>query len=196
MLEMFGALAALTLWGWAAALGILVFLVLMTENEILDLGIVLSIITVGLVFWWNGVAFWPWVVVHKIDILMYGIGYVFIGVLWSYFKYDRFSSASRRRYDSDVQCNRITPDNQTNQKFIAVHYFPSTYRMTRKLSNWIFGWVFSVIAFFLRDFLTEVADFLISLMRGIYDAIAMRHFKDVVKEVPKNQIDFYRNNIE
>lgn len=123
-------------------------------------------ILVGIGFCW---AVWRadwepinWVLTHKAAILAVAGVYLIAGILWSFFKWDRFCAHEAERQRALVPRPMVIPQAAANK---------------RKFGTWIFLWWASVINFVLHDVAVEVRDWVLRQFGGVYASIAQRHFR-------------------
>lgn len=168
----------MTFWAWVGIVLLLALLAFLTETELFDVGVFLLIIGGIIYMFWHGINPLPWLVAHMMVILISAVIYTGIGILWSFFKMDRYAASEAKRLQDDIE--RSADKSVYTKEYITQYYIPSLYSKSRKFTNWIFGWPFSMLAYILSDLIRELADAIVSVLKKVYTAITMRHFQTVL----------------
>jgi len=88
--------------------------------------------------------------------------YPFIGLLWTFFKYDRFCARKRKEYDTH------------NERFLS-EIDPNRVKVRGMLTNWLVNWPLSLGSWLVADALDYVVEQILKLGRIIYRKIGNRH---------------------
>lgn len=194
------------------------------------------LITLALMTFLGGLPLWGWIANHPLLSLLYLAGYVVVGVVWSGFKWDRFSAELGRRYKeareefmkklpdklvgllSDDRYFRFKGQKERSEaearmrEEIGRGTIPSELRdefgrylagssgydacgsvtlsskppqasdHKSRIIAWTMYWPCSILWYFIREFVLEFFENLFNWLKGTYQAVANRHFKDITPE--------------
>jgi hypothetical protein len=151
---MLEAILALGFFGILGAGFCVLLLLLLVAEDRPGEALAALLVTIG-VMWWTGVANVPlYIWHHPGQVVMWAVGWLAVGVFWSFFKYDRFCAAHKKRGNS-----RPILDHQT-----------------WRITNWIVFWPFSIVAYVTGDMLKHLVEWIITRFNKVYETIASRHF--------------------
>jgi len=157
LLALLGAIS----FTWLVFFSFFIFLfILLTEKEQIELSSL--VLTIGLVVYCVYYSVNPihLIIDNAVSILLYGFLYLATGVLWSFFKFDRF-------------CAEMSKNSSKNTTKENIDYYVNN---KRRFANWILAWPFSVIAYIFRDLFQNLTDMIVGMFSNVYRKIAMRHF--------------------
>lgn len=106
--------------------------------------------------------------------IIYGIIYLFVGLVWSFFKWGIYVKKKHKYYIHQIEESK---KQNRNMLFDWKHYRPEVSKHKYILSMWIIWWIFSLIRYFLGDFIVNIATWLANQFGGIYNKITDRIFK-------------------
>lgn len=92
-------------------------------------------------------------------------GYTVVGVLWSFFKWDRFCLSQFKKWENMGQ-PRVSKE----------LYKPKYTNNKSKLFSWTFIWPISIIGYIIGDLLVDFFNFILKYFGEIYNKISNRHF--------------------
>jgi len=164
------------------------FLFIGCDSAIALLGLWIVYFLAGLWFNnWTFIQMWGWMGSHAFDILMYIIGYLVIGALWSVFKWYLFVVKSAEEYKKVITAYlamqnpaRSWPDYLRNT---FVRYPPNVGDYKGKIVNWISFWWYSMIQTILGDWMHKLVVAVYDMFLNIYETIVKRVYSGI--ETPK-----------
>lgn len=173
-------------------IGIMFYCVHVREALVGLIGFVIFILitsTIGDFALWSYIVEEPWRLLGVVSL------FVGAGVIWSFFKWDRWRSALAARVteqiavaDKDIieyEGSEHKEDWGTNprneRKSIVSSYESNKLARNNKsmICTWILYWPCSVVWTFLQDIILEGIENLFELLKGVYDKIGERHDKKV-----------------
>jgi len=191
---------ALGLWGSLILVFVFGFFVIMTEANRPG-GAVLAAVVALTALWFFGIADVPrWVWNNPWPAFKWTVLYLFVGVLWSGFKWYKFNrekiteyQEAKVRYPGNATRTEPDPSGELypngNRKMIEVDtdepkikkedYIPEKLAHTHAFFNWIILWWASMFWYVFSDLLADFVDFVIRRFGFYYDWIQGLIWKDV-----------------
>lgn len=118
----------------------------------------------------SGVITW---ISANISLLIGGfVLYTILGVMWSFFKWDRYV-AERASWFKDL--------NKTPANLVAPNWTDNKLKIT----TWVIYWPLSGINYIFGRLITDLYNWIISKLGGVYQSITDRHFKSLNKDNDK-----------
>lgn len=175
-MEFLGFLAG----GWAIVWTVVLFgiIVATTENELGWVSFIVLAIGVTVMELAGASALWPWVVENPLRLVVYLVGYLIAGGLWSLFKWWLF--VRRRMPEVKEAFQRWSRDHASApmDEFIASSYHNpvslSDNTNQERIMRWMIWWVPSLFWTLLSDLLISIWNRVYDLMAGGYRAIMRR----------------------
>lgn len=129
--------------------------------------------------WAFGINAYSWAYENPIRLFLYFGGYVFVGVMWSMFKWDRrMASEAVQDAIKDGKANHTRK--AIMEPFRESSYFPKEAMPSRnkeRITSWISLWPFSVTGYFIGEIILRFFSNLYNLISGLYENITERHIK-------------------
>lgn len=172
-----------------------------------DLGFLvgLALIIYAVSTWWCGYWNWAFVVDHPLDIGMFFISYVIVGLIWVYIKWGWKSRRAVRNYEDakrvwlrnkglgptyDINLDQKIKDDWLHEWKSARQYHGSRHKQiplqADEHKDWLFRhwgyWPFSMIESFFTEFLNEILITIYNRLRGSFQWISNWMAADVMKD--------------
>lgn len=104
-----------------------------------------------------GIPVWTWCWAHPQHLMLGALGYIIIGVLWSFFKWDRWCAALKA--EGVTQAPRVNWESD-------------------RICTWMAFWPFSMFWSAIRDGVLKLFTNLFRFFKSVYQRIANRHFPE------------------
>jgi hypothetical protein len=163
-----------------------------------ELAGVIFVATLALCQWLFKIDVWSWVKLHYVDLLLFSIGYFFVGAGWSVFKWFRYVKEELKKYrelkERFLNAKKVTGTGTVIPKELlkdwemelnAKDWPPSPSKHKDKLVRWIMVWPVSLVWALVEDFFVWLGDKLYSLIGKLYKGISDRLFAEMRKELEK-----------
>lgn len=169
---------------WNMLFWLVVFVLLLGCSAVEDFVVALGVIVLSffIAFWVFGQNVLGWAYENPGTTLIGVVAYLGLGVLWSFFKWDRLCSNEARKWKEAKEAlkNQNTGYSQEvmQRQVASLAKPPEVFDYKGKFTSWIILWPFSVIVFVFDDMFAWVRDMFLEMFGKVYQAIANRHFKD------------------
>jgi hypothetical protein len=104
-------------------------------------------------------------------LFLFIVGYLVVGIGWSFFRWLKFVKAEFRRWKKDAETNNYKKENKA-------HYIPTAGDNIDQLTAWLIFWPFSVIRYIVGDLLRDLGEMFVRTLGKAYDRIAINAFKE------------------
>lgn len=177
MLEMF----ALTLGLFVAFIVFVILMVAVNEDNI-GLSATMMVLLLGGFTVYNGVSDTiTWITTNWLYTIAGVVGYLALGIGWSFFKWDRYIS-ERIEELKNAWDKYSDPDSGFKKKVGTFTEYvkdsgsvPPASDRKSTIATWIFYWPISIVLYVLGDFLREFVNWVVKFFGNIYNAITNRH---------------------
>lgn len=176
-MELFGLVAF-----WFFAL-LLAFILLITVNEerFFPTSILIAALSVALTWKYGFTETFSWITSNWVLFGLGVVGYLGLGILWSFFKWDRY--ISERIEEVKKAWDRYSDPKNTGTKKIETFAeyveesgsVPVALNRKEKIACWIFYWPLSIVLYVIGDFLREFINWVVRYFGNVYTAITNRH---------------------
>jgi len=169
-MEFFAFLGTLGLFFWGIVLALFILAIICSEQETPEIAALVWVLFLG-GCWYYGKLDFHYLLSHAYVIIIYAVLYVVAGIIWSFFKWDRFCAKERVRFEEDKKKYRTVD-------ILIENYLPLALNNKHKFFTWIILWWASAFWYIFSDLIQDVVDFVVRKFARIYDMIAKRHFND------------------
>jgi len=147
-------LMALGLITWGLIIAFFIALVVCEATDSPGFAALGVAVVLGLL-WYNGVFnVWLWTKANPGTLVLYVLSYWFAGVLWSFFKWDRYVA-----HQAALKWDR-----------------PEVLKNKRMITNWVVLWPFSVLRYVFGNLIADIVTWIIERFDRVYEAITDRHY--------------------
>lgn len=165
------ALGTVSFWAITIVLVGILFFCVEAEDGALMLGFVSVIIALLIVWLIGGLPVWRYIVEQPYSVLGWLAAYLGTGVLWSFLKWDRYTS------------NLAKKIKEASKKGRSVHSIDKSdfAASGRKelICTWITYWPWSFVWTFAREIIIKGIENLFELLKSSYDRVSRRHYAKV-----------------
>jgi uncharacterized membrane protein len=195
MIEMFLAIGGI--WFWALTLAYVLGVIFCLDDETYGL-VVFFTLVVGLIsyFFGRGKDILDYYMSNPVSFLIHMGVYIGIGALYSVLKWFLFVKGKKNKYLREKETfmgkkSNKEKDAETlkkewmdyNGSFKSFIMYLTPSHNTGKITFWIIYWPFSLLSLFLRDFLREVAAFVMNRLESVYSSISKSQFSDIEEDL-------------
>lgn len=175
-------------WPWIMAL-ILLFLIeiALCERNYFTGATLLLLFGTSFLFWVAAdfnMGTWMWT--HKVDAVVFLGKYLLIGGVWSLLKWFSVSLKMKEqlRVDREIYDGRAPDEIENFREEQRPSRPPKSYARNSKarIIGWIGHWPFSMLGYFIGEFLTRVFEWVFNMFRGAYEWIEKRVWGDEPEE--------------
>lgn len=134
---------------------------------------------------------------HPIQAVLFFLGYLFMGALWSLFKWWRLLKAAKERFNQERakffhrQDNKIAGQPASTGELLAYFYKETKFdRLIPKVSehksqiiSWMCYWPMSLVWYFLSDWIVNLFNKIFTALKGVFIGMRNRVFSDVISDI-------------
>jgi len=122
-------------------------------------------------FSWNTIQY---IQDNKTNILMITIGYILIGIVWSFIRW-YFYLVDNKKYQ-DIEKRRHEKKYRESELAFK-YYIPKAIDNKERIMTWMIYWPFSIFGFILSNPFTRFFSWIYSKVSGVYDSITASVYK-------------------
>lgn len=184
--------AGLTFWGWALILLLIAALFPIVAYEQCEVGLFgIVLFFVAAYFLWHlNILRTIWT--NPATTLIFIALYFLAGALWSVFRWWRYVTEKRKEFDEalakfhkeyKIKDGDPIPDNVLSKWTYYKVEVPNVAKKKRSLVTWIIYWPWSMLWYFIRDFVVEIAEEIYKRLALMYTSIVNKQFEGVDKRL-------------